>query len=120
MATELIAGVLAGGSYRRHMHEVRLRLVPARKKAIERLAPLGLVPWVIPRGGCSLWCRLPDGHDSAAIAQRCMKEKIVLAPGNVFSVSRSAIPFLRFNVALLDDMRIFAMLEKALKEAGQG
>lgn len=117
-ATELIAGVLGGGSYRKHMDEVRQRLVRARKEAIDWLAPLGLAPWITPRGGFYLWCRLPDGHDSAVIARRCMKENVVLAPGNVFSVSQSATSFLRFNVAQLNDKRIFSALERAMEDRG--
>lgn len=114
-ATALIAGVLAGGSYRKHMDEVRLRLTRARKDAIERLAPLGITPWIIPRGGFYLWCRLPDGHDSGLMAQHCLEEKVILAPGNVFSVSQSAASFLRFNVAQLTDKRTFAVIKKRLR-----
>jgi DNA-binding transcriptional MocR family regulator len=117
-ATELIAGVLAGGSYRKHMDEVRRRLTRARKEAIAQLAPLGLVPWILPRGGFFLWCRLPDGHDSAAITRRCMEEKVLLAPGNVFSVSQSAAAFLRFNVAQSGDKRIFAVIRRAMETGG--
>ena len=84
---------------------------------MDRLRPLGLVPWVMPRGGFYLWCRLPDGHDSTDIARRCLEEGIVLAPGNVFSVSQSASAFLRFNVAQLGDERIFAALRRAMEPA---
>lgn len=114
VATELIAGVLAGGTYRKHMDEVRQRLARARKVAIDRLRPLGITPWTIPRGGFYLWCRLPDGHDSTVIAQRCMEKNVVLAPGNVFSISQSATSFIRFNVAQLDDKRVFSVLENAM------
>lgn len=117
VATELIAGVLAGGSYRKHMDQIRQRLTRARKQATERLGQFGLVPWVMPHGGFYLWCRLPDGHDSTAIARRCMEKKVVLAPGNVFSVSQSATSFLRFNVAQLGDERIFIALEEAISSA---
>jgi len=115
VATELIAAVLAGGRYRKHMDEVRQRLARARKRAIDRLAPLGLVPWIIPRGGFYLWCRLPDGHDSAVIARRSMEENVVLAPGNVFSVSQSATSFLRFNVAQLTKDRIFSVIKQVMR-----
>jgi DNA-binding transcriptional MocR family regulator len=115
VATELIAGVLTGGSYRKHMDEVRQRLTRARKKAIDRLAPLGITPWIIPRGGFFLWCRLPEGHDSAVIARRCMENKVVLAPGNVFSVSQSAASFLRFNVAQLGDEWVYTVIKKAME-----
>lgn len=116
VATELIGSVLAGGGYRKHMDEVRQRLERARREAIDRLASLGLVPWIVPRGGFYLWCRLPDGHDSAEIARRCMEEKVVLAPGNAFSVSQTAAAFLRFNVAHLSDIRVLAAVRRAMEQ----
>jgi DNA-binding transcriptional MocR family regulator len=115
IATDLIAGILAGGSYRKHMEEVRRRLTRARAETIDRLAPLGLLPWVVPRGGFYVWCRLPEGHDSSAIAQHCMEEKVVLAPGNVFSAAQTAGAFLRFNVAHMNDARIFAAMRNAMR-----
>lgn len=83
---------------------------------MDRLAPLGLIPWTIPRGGFYLWCRLPEGHDSALIARRCMKENVIVAPGNAFSVSQSAALFLRFNVAQLGDKRAYAVIKRAMDE----
>ncbi len=120
VASELIAGILAGGGYRKHMDELRQRLTRARKAAAERLAPLGIVPWIMPRGGFYLWCRLPDGQDSTTIAQRCMAEKVVLAPGNVFSVSQSAASFLRFNVAQMSDERVFSVIGRAMAGGASG
>ncbi|GHE68517.1 transcriptional regulator [Camelimonas fluminis] len=114
VATGLVAGVLAGGGYRKHMDRLRNRLTCARMAAAERLRPLGVVPWIMPRGGFYLWCRLPDGQDSTTLAQRCLEENVILAPGNVFSVSQTAGAFLRFNVAQLDDARTFAVLQKAM------
>ncbi|MGE0846370.1 MAG: PLP-dependent aminotransferase family protein [Flavobacteriaceae bacterium] len=114
IAAELIAGVLAGGGYRKHMDEVRQRLARARKAVAGALAPLGIVPWLMPRGGFYLWCRLPEGRDAAGIARRCMEENVVLAPGNVFSASQSATSFLRFNVAQMADRRVLAALQGAL------
>lgn len=115
VATELIADVLAGGSYRKHMAELRQKLAKARDRTIDRLVPLGIVPWTMPRGGFYLWCRLPDGLDSADIARRCVDEGVVLAPGNVFSVSQSAAPFLRFNVAQSDNERVENALRSAMR-----
>lgn len=117
VAAELIARILTGGGYRKHMEGVRQRLTHAREEAAEQLASLGLVPWLMPRGGFFLWCRLPEGRDSALIAQRCMEENVVLAPGNVFSVSQTAASFLRFNVAQMADRRIFTVLRKAMASA---
>ena len=43
-----------------------------------------------------------------------MEENVVLAPGNVFSVSESAASFLRFNVAQLGDERSLVVLRQAM------
>lgn len=114
VATELIAGVLSGGSYRKHLAEIRNRLASARKAAGAKLKPLGIVPSVLPRGGFYLWCRFPEGIDTGEIAKRCREQSIILAPGNVFSPSQSAASFMRFNVTQMDDPRICAALKEAL------
>ena len=114
VVTELIAGVLAGGGYRKHMEDLRQRLARARRKMVSRLEPLAIRPWLMPRGGFYLWCCLPEGQDSAALARLAVEENVVLAPGNVFSVSQTASSFMRFNVAQSDDPRIVAILRRAL------
>jgi DNA-binding transcriptional MocR family regulator len=97
------------------MEEIRQRLLRARKMVATRLAPLGIVPWIMPRGGFYLWCRLPDGHDSTVIARQCLEEDVVLAPGNVFSVSQSAAAFLRINVAQFGGERVLSVLRRAME-----
>jgi DNA-binding transcriptional MocR family regulator len=47
-----------------------------------------------------------------------LHEGVVLAPGNVFSLSQTAAPFLRFNVAQCQSPKIFDVLEKAMGRAG--
>jgi DNA-binding transcriptional MocR family regulator len=118
VAAELIAGVLSGGGYRKHMEELRRRLARASRETAARLEPLGIRPWLMPRGGFYLWCRLPEGQDSAALARRALDRNVVLAPGNVFSVSQSAAEFMRFNVAQSGDPHVLAVLEEAMA-AGQ-
>jgi DNA-binding transcriptional MocR family regulator len=119
IATELIANVLAGGGYRKHMEELRQRLTRARHDMANRLEPLGIRPWLMPRGGFYLWCRLPEGQDSTALARRALEENVVLAPGNVFSVSQNAGAFLRFNVAQSGDPRMLAALTHAMRPASR-
>jgi DNA-binding transcriptional MocR family regulator len=114
LATALIADVLAGGRYRKHMVELRARLARERNHTAERLAPLGILPWTMPRGGFYLWCRLPGEVDSAEVARRCMDDGVVLAPGNVFSVSQSAGSFLRFNVAQMAGERTYDAIHAAI------
>ncbi len=114
VAAEVIVNVLSGGTYRRHMAEVQRRLDDARGRAIGELGALGLAPFVVPRGGFYLWCRLPAGFDATRVARHALGENVVLAPGNAFSVSQSAGGHVRFNVAHLGDRRVYSVLAEAL------
>ncbi|WP_392664127.1 PLP-dependent aminotransferase family protein [Amaricoccus sp. B4] len=114
VSAELIAGALSGGGYRKHLAEIRARLATARRATIANLRPLGITPWVVPRGGFYLWCQFPDGIDTGEVAQRCLEENIIMAPGNVFSPSQSAAAFMRFNVAHMSEGRVYAALKAAM------
>lgn len=114
LAAEVVRTVLEDGSYRRHVLALQARLAAARDKVVRNLAAIGIEPWVEPRGGVFLWCRLPDGLDSGEIAARALKEGVVLAPGNVFSPSQTASAFLRFNVAQSLDSRLYKVLAAAM------
>ena len=115
LAARLVHRLLTDGSYRRHVEGLRGRLARAMGETMRRLGALGLVPWVEPRGGMFLWAALPDGLDSAEVARRALARDVVLAPGDVFSPSRSAGRFLRFNVAQSASPRVFAVLEEAMR-----
>lgn len=119
LAAELIAEVLTGGTYRKHVEDLRRRLERSRRDAAHALARLGFTPALMPRGGFYLWCRLPEGlsegfperqsdgqsqdHPRApsatALAERARASPtpLVLAPGNVFSPTRTADAYMRFN-----------------------
>ena len=98
IATSTIRAVLLGGGYRKHLDQLRRRLARARRDTADRLAPLGITPWLMPRGGYSLWCRLPDGVDATRMARTALDLGMLLAPGDIFSVSGTAGGFMRVNV----------------------
>lgn len=114
VAADLIANVLTSGGYRKHMDDIRLRLVRARREIAGKLEDLGMELWLMPRGGFYLWCRLPEGVKAVEVARKALTEDIVLAPGDVFSVSESASDFLRFNVAQSSDPRIWETMQRAI------
>lgn len=118
LAACVLLAALTHSGYRRHMEEVRHRLAEAMDKTLARLRAIGIQPWLVPAAGMFVWCRLPDGVDAADIARSCLKEGVVLAPGNAFSQSRSASGFLRFNVSQSGDGRIFQVLSRALAARG--
>jgi len=120
LAAELVLHVLVDGSYRKHIDGLRMRLAQARSEAAARLKSIGIQPWIEPQAGMFLWCRLPDGLDAAEVARAALAQNVVLAPGNVFSLSQSATDFMRFNVSQTRDDRIFDVLRAALHEARPG
>lgn len=114
LAAGILLAALTESGYRRHMEGVRVRLAAAREAALARLAAIGITPWLTPRAGMFVWCRLPQGLDAADVARTCLEDGVVLAPGNAFSQSQRAGDFLRFNVAQSADPRIFEVLARAL------
>ncbi|MCX5570946.1 PLP-dependent aminotransferase family protein [Kaistia sp. K-TC2] len=114
---EVTLAVLRDGGYRKHLEALRLRLSRARVEVGARLHDLGLTPWIEPQAGMFLWCRLPDGIEASAVARAALSQKIVLAPGNAFSVAQSAGSYLRFNVSQCQDERVFTVLKAAIGEA---
>lgn len=118
MSAELVLAILKDGSYRRHVEGLRQRLSNAMRKTSAQLKSIGIQPWVEPQTGMYLWCQLPGKLDAANVARNALQEDIILAPGNVFSLSQAASHFMRFNVAQMTNPRIFKFLEAACKRKG--
>ena len=113
----IVLELLRDGAYRRHLDGLRTRLADAMGVTSHRLAALGIRPLVEPRGGMFLWCALPDGLDAARVAREALRHDVVLAPGDVFSLTRTAGSCMRFNVAQSTDPRVMTVLEQAMAAA---
>jgi DNA-binding transcriptional MocR family regulator len=113
-AAAAVHAYLAGGGYRRHLESLRGKLAGATTRALARLRALGLKPWVEPRAGIFVWAELPDGLDAAEVARHGQRDSVVFAPGRMFSASPQWRGFLRFNVAVSADGRVFEALERAM------
>ena len=120
LSGELVLRVLQDGSYRRHLHSLRSRLARARADVTARLQDVGIQPWLKPRAGIFLWCHLPGDIDAADLARTALEQGIVLAPGNVFSLSRSAGRSMRVNVAQMGDPKIYDLLRSVTITAPVG
>ena len=115
-AAAFLHRMLTEAGYRRHLGALRSRLADAMGRTLTRLKTAGLRPWIEPRGGVFVWARLPDGLDSAAIAQLALAEGVGLAPGAVFSVAPDAQAYLRFNAAASLSPHNFDALERAMAD----
>jgi DNA-binding transcriptional MocR family regulator len=107
--------LLVDGSYRHHLDALRPRLARNMAATIEHLERLGFTLWTRPEAGMFVWAQLPEGLDSLEVAQRALGHNLMLAPGNVFSVSRTADRYLRFNVAQCGDKRVFDALASSME-----
>ncbi|MBA4490768.1 PLP-dependent aminotransferase family protein [Paracoccus sp. S1E-3] len=116
LAAEVVHAALSDGSYRKHVAALRQRLSRKQREVARKLAAMGIEPWLMPRGGFYLWCRLPEGRDAGQIARRTLHDNLVLAPGNVFSPAQTAAGLMRFNIAQMPD-RAFDILAQILSES---
>ncbi|SFI95020.1 DNA-binding transcriptional regulator, MocR family, contains an aminotransferase domain [Phyllobacterium sp. CL33Tsu] len=117
ISAELVYLMLKDGGYRKHIDGLRTRLARSMGETLSRLKSMGVTPWIEPRGGMFVWCKLPQGADAAAVAQYGLTEGVIFAPGQVFSPSPGANAYMRFNVAQCSDPRIFRTLEDSLARA---
>ncbi len=111
---EVVLRVVQDGAYRRHLDALRARLAKARPQAIARLSEIGVTPWIEPRAGMFLWCELPPDVNAAQLARAALERNVVLAPGDVFSLSQTAGRFMRINVAQCADPAVFDVLREVL------
>ncbi|AIR90318.1 PLP-dependent aminotransferase family protein [Pseudomonas cremoricolorata] len=114
LAADIIHQAITDSGYRKHMERVRRRLNDERERTVPKLSALGIEPWTIPRAGMFLWCQLPERMDAAVLARTCLKDGVVLAPGNAFSQSLTAGDYLRFNVAQAGDGKLYEVLARAM------
>ena len=110
---------LLEGGFRRHLDAVRPRLAEAIARASRCLRACGATPWVEPQGGMFLWAELPDGLDATEVARFGLEDNVVFAPGRSFSSSPGWRSFMRFNVAVSADPRVFDTLERAMDKASK-
>jgi DNA-binding transcriptional MocR family regulator len=115
LAAQVTHRILIDGTYRRHLEALRPRLARAMAGTAEQLNRLGFTLWTRPEFGMFLWAELPEGLDSSNVSIRALERGLVLAPGNVFSVSQTAGRYLRFNVAQCGDKRVFDVLGEVMR-----
>ena len=118
LGAELVYSILRQGSYRHHIDAVKSKLADAMGRTLHKLEKIGITPWIKPQGGMFLWVRLPNGLDSSKVSQAALHNGVVLAPGNVFSLSQTAASFLRVNVAQCQSPKIFDVLERSMNSVG--
>jgi DNA-binding transcriptional MocR family regulator len=110
LSAQIAYRLLVEGTYRKYGEGLRSRLRAASVEVLRNLERCGLGVDTIPPGGLFLWATLPEGIDSTPLAQAAAARGVALAPGNLFSLSRTAGRYLRFNIARSRDPRLWSVL----------
>lgn len=96
--------ILAEGYYRKHVQRLRLRLDTAREDSTRSLEKFGLSVPTAPSAGMFLW--VDAKSDTNVLAERAMREGVLLAPGALFSPTQAASQWMRINVGAMQDAAV--------------
>ena len=114
--SEIIYQALMDSSYPKHLDWLKKHLLKVSNEMMQKLGQLGIKPWIVPTAGIFLWCKLPDGIQAAELSKLCLKQGVILAPGNSFSQAENAGQFMRFNVAQCVDKKVFDILAISIQQ----
>jgi DNA-binding transcriptional MocR family regulator len=100
-----VAHFLKEGGYDRHIRNLRKKLKPqveALRACVLKRFPKG-TRVTRPKGGTLLWVALPKAIDTFQIYQRALKENILIAPGQLFSVKNKYTHCFRINAGMWNE-----------------
>ena len=101
--------ILSEGYYLRNMAKLCERVERATEASVKILEDLGAEIFSVPQQTLYLWCKFPGKDDAAELAAEFMARKVVMAPGNIFSVdSQKPSPWCRCNVGFVTDPRFLS------------
>jgi DNA-binding transcriptional MocR family regulator len=112
----VVARYLKEGGYERHLRKLRKDLkkqVSGLRACILKYFPKG-TNVTNPSGGFLLWVELPESIDTDVIYQDAVKENILIAPGNLFTMKEKYSNCMRLNAGFWNEK-----VEKAIKHIGQ-
>ena len=96
---QALVDYLRRGGYDKHLRRLRQTLATRKARMIEAVGrhfPPGTRA-TQPEGGYLLWVELPVGCDTLALHRQALQRGISIAPGPIFSASRSFSNCLRLN-----------------------
>jgi DNA-binding transcriptional MocR family regulator len=98
---EAALDLVSSPAWRRHRRATAAALTERRDvlvAAVRRHVP-GAAIDLVPRGGFSLWVRLPDGLDDVAVAAAAEREGVIVSAGRPWFPAEAPGPFLRLTYA---------------------
>jgi DNA-binding transcriptional MocR family regulator len=109
--------LLLDGHYRKYLSRLRERLGEARVNVARTFQRIGLQLFMEPADGMFVWARFAHLEDSSELAEASQRDGLLLAPGTVFRPHLEPSPWLRFNVAVCEDIRVQDWLRRTASGA---
>lgn len=110
----IVYSVVASGQYLRHLRKLKTRIETATEETMSVLEKIGL-KMSSPVGGYYIWMELPPNVDEIALARSAAEKSIFIAPGTVFTTTRTLLtPAMRINVAYASDSRFITFMQEYL------
>ena len=117
LSERLVHHLLADGHYRKLLARLRERIAEAHCNVVKAFEDIGIEIFHQPQSGIFLWGRFAGVEDSLPLAERAMRDGLLLAPGTVFRPNLQPSPWLRFNIAVCDDRKVQRQLRELAKPA---
>lgn len=118
LAERLVLAALTQGHQRRRLARLSERIAESRDQVLAMCERQGLEVFSGGREGMFVWAGLPDGLDGIALAERGVRQGIMLAPGALFRPGQQASRHLRLNVAYSTDTRLENFIAQYLQAIG--
>lgn len=112
-AEQVVTTMLQNGSYRKLTERLRTKLSSQMAMALALLNNAGWEVYIEPAGGIFVWAKPPAAITPAALSTLANQLEITLSPGQLFFADNQPTPWLRLNVAYIQDPRAKAFIEAA-------
>ena len=110
---QVITTMLENGSYRKLTERLRIKLANQMAMALALLKNSGWEVYTQPAGGMFVWAKPPAAIASETLGELANRWEITLSPGHLFFADHQPTPWLRLNVAYIQDPRAKAFIEAA-------
>ncbi|MGE6608087.1 PLP-dependent aminotransferase family protein [Halomonas sp. NPDC076908] len=104
-AEQVVTTMLQNGSYRKLTERLRIKLSSQMTMALTMLKNAEWEIYTKPAGGMFVWAKPPAAITPDKLAELASQWKITLSPGHLFFADNQATPWLRLNVAYIQDPR---------------
>lgn len=104
--------VVTAPAWRRYLTSLRRALASRMAAAVAAVDALPVTVPVVPRGGFTLWLRLPDRVDDVEFTEAAAKVGVAILPGRPWFPAEAPGSFVRLAVAAADEHAITTAVER--------